>query len=138
MSLALPHAAASLLSLALGMLNSLDPFQSAQLVLLVVGFQYCTVRGYQKIVGRLDAGSSAAIGGSFTTVGRTSLMGALNVAGKDELGNSLSVLDNFNAGSNFSVTKDAVLYSQLPLCWLLRQFGRQANLQGGITTSTDF
>ena len=64
-------------------------------------------------------------------------IGALNAAGKDELGNSLSVLDNFNAGSNFSVTKDAVLYSQLSLCWLLRQFGRQANLQG-ITTSTDF
>ncbi len=45
------------------------------------------MRGNQKIVGSLDAESSAAIGGGFTALSWTLLMGALNAVGKVELVN---------------------------------------------------
>jgi hypothetical protein len=61
-------------------------------------------------------------------------MGALNAVGKVELGNSLSVLDNLNAGSNFSVTEDVVLYCSLSVGSFANLAGK-LTVQGGIITS---
>ena len=71
-----------------------------------------TVRGNQKIVGRLDAESFAAIVGSFTFVGWTSPVGFLNAA-------------------------DVVLYSFLSVGSFANLAGK-LTFQGGIITSADF
>ena len=71
-----------------------------------------TVRGNQKIVGRLDAESFAAIVGSFTSVGWTSPVGFLNAA-------------------------DVVLYSFLSVGSFANLAGK-LTFQGEIITSADF
>ncbi len=72
-----------------------------------------TVRGTQKIVGRLDAESSAASVGSFTSVGWTSPVGFLNAA------------------------DDVVLYSFLSVGSFANLAGKLP-FQGGIITSANF
>jgi hypothetical protein len=71
-----------------------------------------TVRGNQKIVGRLDAESFAAIVGSFTSVGWTSPVGFLNAA-------------------------DVVLYSFISVGSFANLAGK-LTFQGGIIITADF